>query len=771
MFSDRVTPAASLDEDGPVVGMHRALAAGVRLLSWDMPPELSGGVLDRRYRLVVDGRVATPPVSVVKASLTSGGTRVFAVAKLPPQATTVGLCSSEDGVSGLITLSDEPAQDGDASHDARFAAQLDAEGAARLASLLLRFCANCFHLTHDHAFAGRCLSILGGASNTVALVPRLRLTARFWLYEGPAMPEPSSGSASCILSYQQVSSLPVPPRRLQTATGSSSWVIAPPADKGGILVLVGAEPSGVLCHVRQGHAPRLIDGLTMRNARLPGPVRDYVFASLPLLSGDREVEALLREMQLFQPTAPAAATSKGSPVAAAIDVLVGDRVGGVFVAGWLKDPHRLVTDIEVVSSFGERTILDPAPLRFPRSDLDSASVPRGVLAPALDSGFVAFMPRPVSRAPSLRCRIDLVLESGRRIAVPAPPQPAEAAVARNAVLGCVSPAVLTPALLAGAIAPAAAALHAAHLASRTTPDVVSFGTPVSKPSVSVIIPLYANLGFLRFQYAAFARDAAFAKADILFVLDSPEQRNEVEHLLWGLHALYGLPVRLAVQTANYGYSAANNAGAILARSRTLLFLNSDVIPDRPGWTARLAAALDTRQRVGAVGPKLLFEDDSIQHAGLCFGYDPQRGRWFNQHFHKGYPRDYPPANVARSTPGVTGACLMTRRSLFEAVGGFTEDYIIGDFEDSDLCLKLRAAGADIRYEPSVELYHLERQSIQLHAAYTRSVASEYNAWLHDQRWRDRIARLMAASWDGGTPRPAPRRSKAPATPVLVCAAE
>ena len=62
-------------------------------------------------------------------------------------------------------------------------------------------------------------------------------------------------------------------------------------------------------------------------------------------------------------------------------------------------------------------------------------------------------------------------------------------------------------------------------------------------------------------------------------------------------------------------------------------------------------------------------------------------------------------------PGVTGAALLVRRAAFLAVGGFSTDYIIGDFEDSDLCLALRAAGHEIGYEPAAELFHFERQSI------------------------------------------------------------
>jgi GT2 family glycosyltransferase len=191
--------------------------------------------------------------------------------------------------------------------------------------------------------------------------------------------------------------------------------------------------------------------------------------------------------------------------------------------------------------------------------------------------------------------------------------------------------------------------------------------------------------------------------------------------------------------ANYGFGAACNAGAALAVGH-LMLLNSDVLPVTAGWLGRLAAALETSSRIGAVGPKLLYYGDSLQHAGVYFAQD-NGGNWRNMHFYKGYPRDYPEANQARSVPGVTGAAILVRRHAFERIGGFTEDYIIADYEDSDLCFKLRAEGFDIWYAPAAELYHFERQSLPFNHAYWRSSASEYNRVLHARLWRHTMAEL------------------------------
>ena len=228
---------------------------------------------------------------------------------------------------------------------------------------------------------------------------------------------------------------------------------------------------------------------------------------------------------------------------------------------------------------------------------------------------------------------------------------------------------------------------------------------------------------------------------LIFVLDSPEIEDETKHILGGLHILHDLPMKLVVMNRNGGYARACNAGARFARGTVLVMLNSDVVPCEPGWLQLLARPLLEQRKLGAIGPKLIFEDGSLQHAGLYFGRD-QRDIWLNHHFYKGMPGRYPPAQVARTVPGVTGACLVTRRETYERVDGFTEDYVIGDYEDSDLCLKIRRLGLQIAYEPAACLYHFERRSIRRSQDYMRGVASQYNSWLHTQRWDNDIAALM-----------------------------
>jgi GT2 family glycosyltransferase len=313
-----------------------------------------------------------------------------------------------------------------------------------------------------------------------------------------------------------------------------------------------------------------------------------------------------------------------------------------------------------------------------------------------------------------------------------------------------------------------AALHQEFISARRAPEVIGYGRQSGRARVSVIVPVYRNLEFLRAQHAAFALDSQVRDVDLIYVLDSPDQRTAMDHLLRGLHATYAMPCRLAVMNENRGFAAACNAGAALASGQLILPLNSDIMPASAGWLARLVAAIDKDPRTAAVGPKLLYHDDSLQHAGLYFEREADSG-WRNHHFFKGYPCGYPEANRARRVPGLTGAAILLRRELFDQVGGFCEDYVIGDYEDSDLCLKLQTAGFHIWYEPSAELYHFERRSMPLNSAYWLSSASEYNRVLHESRWHAAMAGLSADGLmtTGRSIRPLQRRRRIPAPLKLV----
>ena len=164
-------------------------------------------------------------------------------------------------------------------------------------------------------------------------------------------------------------------------------------------------------------------------------------------------------------------------------------------------------------------------------------------------------------------------------------------------------------------------------------------------------------------------------------------------------------------------------------------------PTVPAGSSRWPSFYDSQPDIGALGPKLLFEDDSIQHAGVYFEREADSGLWGNLHYFKGLHRDFQAASVTRPVPALTGACLMIDRALYEEVGGLRHEYILqGGYEDSDLCLRLIDRGRRNWYLADTELYHLEGQA---HAPVSRQTTVAHNTWLQTELWGPLIEQVMS----------------------------
>lgn len=269
------------------------------------------------------------------------------------------------------------------------------------------------------------------------------------------------------------------------------------------------------------------------------------------------------------------------------------------------------------------------------------------------------------------------------------------------------------------------------------------GSPTANPQVSVIVPLYGRSDFVEHQLIEFSRDPWFIEnAELIYVIDDPKLADSFPALAENLFRLYRLPFKWVWGSVNRGFSGANNLGADQANGKHLLFLNSDAFPQQPGWLLPLLSVLDGHPEIGAVGPRLVFADGSIQHAGIEFIRREELGIWANHHPYMGLDPTLDPAHELTIVPAVTGACLAIRRNDFELVGGWDTGYLIGDFEDSDLCLKLQAEGFKVAYLPTVQLTHLERQSFKLlgHDDFRNRVVI-YNAVRHQNRWQHLIEEL------------------------------
>jgi GT2 family glycosyltransferase len=456
-------------------------------------------------------------------------------------------------------------------------------------------------------------------------------------------------------------------------------------------------------------------------------------SSLELSSSLHAIREVLRERL------PRGAVDEHRPAGLSVEQILAVDDRSFWISGWMHDGDGQGT-VALVSPESARVEILPAAHRYERSDVVQFYSSLGPDR-TREHGFTAFF---TLTAPSLLSRgwiAELRTSDGLEVEVQCPTVVGEAHAVRSTILGELSSR--------GPIGGVLAAEHGRHALTRLQRRIVSeaevasidtYGAPPRAPSTSIVVPLYKRLDLIEHQLLQFSRDPDIAGAELIYVLDSVEQADELAATARELFALYGLPFKVVNLSSGAGFAGATNHGVAASRAKRLLLLNSDVMPARPGWIAEMSDFYDATEGIGALGPKLLYEDDSLQHAGLYFHRVPGSELWENAHCFKGLHRSFPPANVPRSVPAVTAACLMVDRESYEEVGGLPLHYVQGDYEDSELCLRLARAGRENWYLPSVELYHLEGQS---YVPGLRRVPSEYNMWLHSAVWGEQIELTMA----------------------------
>ena len=406
---------------------------------------------------------------------------------------------------------------------------------------------------------------------------------------------------------------------------------------------------------------------------------------------------------------------------------------GYFLSGWYADPEeRLIEFLLLDHRLDAPDVTEHWQLAEEVWQRDGKRV--------LAKRFRAFVPGRLDRDP-LIVRLKAVLRGDVHQLISGPKASYDTTKVRDAILATIEDRTFSIDSFSEVYTPALEPLQRELNERQDVRSQHAFGVR-SKRQVSIVVPLYAQLGFIRAQLMAFANDKYVRDCcQIIFALDDPRLVHEARTLLGGYQAWAALDIELAVLDRNGGYAMANNCAVSVAAGEHIVLLNSDVIPARPGWIETAIEQLHQAPDYSVVGPKLLYGDDSLQHAGMFFERFPH-GFWQNLHYWKGFGRDYAPAATRRVVPAVTGACMILRKADFLDVDGFTSDYISGDYEDSDLCLKLRQRGGHCIYMPEIELYHFERQSMpKIEDGHDRR-STIYNRALHTARWDAAISELM-----------------------------
>jgi len=409
---------------------------------------------------------------------------------------------------------------------------------------------------------------------------------------------------------------------------------------------------------------------------------------------------------------------------------------GLVLCGWMLASTGTVARVRVHS--GGRVVVSDFrhALRIDRPDvLESVGSRQGL--PDLRSGYLLYVPDIIQGDDSAYLEVTTTRgEVGYR------PLPAPKLRGMEAMRFLLDRAELRYGEVAPAFdhvyGPSIQRLNADRLRAPPEYQTIEFGPQPEAPELSLIVTLFGRLDFIEYQLAFFSRHAAAMPFELVYVLDDPPRRRQLETLAASAFARFGIPFRLVLLSRNLGFAPANNVGLEVARAPYVCFLNSDVFPGTDDWMEQLVDRLRDTPDLGAVGPLLLYEDGCVQHQGMNFERLPAFADWhFPMHPGKGWRPDH--IEGLHPCLAITGACVVMARDLAMAVGGFDPSFAIGDFEDSDLCLKLRARGLDCAVDAGVHLYHLERQSQVGSEHRWRMNLTLYNAWLHESRWGATLA--------------------------------
>lgn len=226
-----------------------------------------------------------------------------------------------------------------------------------------------------------------------------------------------------------------------------------------------------------------------------------------------------------------------------------------------------------------------------------------------------------------------------------------------------------------------------------------------EPKVSVIIANKDHREDLEKCVVSIEEKTDYKNYEIIVV----ENNSELPETFTYYEELQGRYPNVKVVTWNgpFNYSAINNYGAEYASGDYLLLMNNDIEVINEDWMSEMLGYCQ-REDVGIVGAKLYYSDDTVQHAGVVVGVGGFAGHILTR-FRKGETGYFGRLAAIQDTSAVTAACLMIKKSIFQLIGGFDEDFVVA-LNDIDLCLKVRELGQLVVFNPYAQLYHYESKS-------------------------------------------------------------
>ncbi len=254
----------------------------------------------------------------------------------------------------------------------------------------------------------------------------------------------------------------------------------------------------------------------------------------------------------------------------------------------------------------------------------------------------------------------------------------------------------------------------------------------SEPMVSILIPNKDHVADLTKCIDSILDKSTYTNYEIIIIENNSKEDRTFAYYKY-LENYDN--IRIVKFEHSFNYAAINNFGAGFAKGEYLMLLNNDTEVITPEWMEEMLM-YGQRNDVGAVGAKLYYNDDTIQHAGVVIGLGAHRAAG---HSHYGIPKEnlgyMGRLYYAQNLSAVTGACLLVKKSLYDELNGLDEKFTVA-FNDVDFCLRIREKELLIVFTPYAELYHYESKSRGFENTEEKKLRFEKEVKLFRDRWKD-----------------------------------
>lgn len=747
------------------------LGRDVVVLAWDAPRPAATPA-PRRLEVARGRTVLRPPYARTDWPLAGGRQRNLLALRLADDAVAGAPLVVADGDGRIVASAVPfPSPAGFSSADACDAASLLADaspaGRVRLARFILELCAGLFGLGGDPAFTAVCRAILAELNpSPPPLLCRAAVLGDHVLCETTVPAALGDRIAATVIgsTVRRPAFAPlIAPFERRDACNTVYVLLERASITSAAHVVFIGEGGAAIRRLRApGAALPTALGWVSAAPRQCEAARRYLIACLASLPAeDVEAAGLARALAVLGAAGPIRLGDPAAPLAAGFDLLLGCEAG-LFLSGWLHDPHALVTGIEIDGASGAH--------RLALADLPRSPRPPRERIPAAD-GFVALLREPGQPRTWPARRLALRLAGGHRLPLPDVPTVLGPATARAAVIAALAgtgtdsretgATEIDRRLLEDHLEPVLDALTGAlgrGVDGAGPAEVVEIGCQPKHPAVSVILAPGQDDAILRCQLALLAIECPGVVAELLLVGRLGELEPARRASLAALVTAFGLGARLLVAADDACDSALLNAAAAQARAPLLQFLGCGAVPEAPGWLGRLAGFLGSHPECTIAGARLIEADHALHHAAAEISF-ADGGAWAVVPRFRGYPRDFLPAALSGPVPVVSRQCLITRQAFFSGSGGFSPAFLSATYADADLCLRARDADGVV--------WHLSEPTLFALATVAAGATESRLARLLDgrklaTRWRDRLRQPEPANRPAAASSPsadAPRRRR------------